>query len=300
VALVCDPSFFRAPGASPFWNLLVDQARRRGAEGGEVISLHFAVDSLDRPEAASGAELLNDGLADEIASGRVDGVLGVGLPQAVADWMERRQHPPLVSFAGPGRCIVGIQGGEYARLGVAALAAKGARRIAFIAPVAPFRLFGPVVSGESPDLPVFRAALSAHGLPFDPALVRTNRHLEVANSYHTVSHQEQGFRAAQELFGAGSDPALWPDGIVSTDDMLTSGLLTGLGKLGVVIGRDVQIASHANAGSPALLGWEEELTLMEVDPAEIVSLMFSLLETCMDGEEPENPHPAVLPRPRDQ
>src|SRR5688500_12473756 len=29
VCLICDPSFFRVAGASPFWNLLVDQVRQR-------------------------------------------------------------------------------------------------------------------------------------------------------------------------------------------------------------------------------------------------------------------------------
>jgi len=301
VVLLCDPSFFRAPGASPFWNLLVDQVRRRAAEGNEAISLHFAVDSLDRPQPQSGVELLNDGLADELAAGRIDGVLGVGLPLPVADWMER-QNVPMVAFAGPGLCMVGIKASEYSRLGVAALARQGSRRIALWTVSSPFRphgLYGPRASVSDPQLGIFEEALRAHGREFDPALVRDSRSLVVPGSYHTESHQEQGFRKAQEVFGPGTDPATWPDGIISTDDMLTQGALTALHKLGMRIGEDVRIATHANVGSPALLGWEEELTLMEIDPAEIVSLMFAQLEACMDGDVPVDRNRQVRPRLRD-
>ena len=87
-----------------------------------------------------------------------------------------------------------------------------------------------------------------------------------------------------------------PNGIVSTDDMLTQGLLMALGRHGLRAGEDVRIATQANQGSPALLGWEDRITRLEFAPIEIVATMFAALEALMDGETPVGTTP-VTPDP---
>ncbi|HVK05960.1 MAG TPA: substrate-binding domain-containing protein [Armatimonadaceae bacterium] len=297
VVLLCDPSFFRISGASPFWSLLVENVRQRAEEYQESVSFHFTADALHAPADALPEEMLQEGLAADLAAGRIHGILAVGVLQRIADWLELQQVP-MVAFAGPAPYFVGLDSAALIRGAVAELAALGCRRIGFWAPVAPYRLSGddeqPTALTEAHR--TFRDALLERGLPFDPALVRENRHLIKPGSYHTEPHQEQGYRTALEAFGPSADPDRRPDGIVSNDDMLTQGALTALGKAGVVVGRDVHLASHANAGSPALLGWEEELTLMQIDPSEIVRHMFDTLERLMDGVTPPERTMLVLPR----
>jgi DNA-binding LacI/PurR family transcriptional regulator len=140
----------------------------------------------------------------------------------------------------------------------------------------------------------FQQALQEHGLPFLPQLLRHGYQL-AAGERQTVrqSHQEQGFHFAQEVF---SGPRKWrPDGVVIADDMMTHGALIALDKLKVRAGTDLKIATHANRGSMVLLGREDDLTLIEIDPAEIVQAMFDMLETLMAGRKPRRTNVCIEP-----
>lgn len=84
--------------------------------------------------------------------------------------------------------------------------------------------------------------------------------------------------------------------------MMTHGALLASQKLGVRVGSDVKVASHANVGSPTLLGHEEDLTLLEVNSSELVQAMFAQLESLMDGQVPTQSNVLIAPRlraPRD-
>lgn len=291
IVLVCDPSFFRT-GVSPFWDMLIAQSRERAEAREEEFSLHFA-----RP-AGYGEAPLHEGLIGDIEAGRVNGILAVGLAPEAADWIIARRVP-LVAFAGPGRYLVVLDGEEAVRLGVDCLARQGCRRIGFWSAVAPFRPTDSKPFERTSQGQAFLETLAKHGLEYDPRLVKTNRPSVMAQSgfVTTETHAEQGFRTAQAMFVRG-DAANRPDGVFSADDMLTQGALTVLAKEGVRVGSDVQIATHANVGSRVLLGWEKEMTLIEVDPAKVVQAMFDLLETLMDGKEPGETIQVILPRLR--
>lgn len=279
ISLICDPSFFCVAGASPFWGMLVEQARGRAQEKQEELSFHFTMSPRD-----NGAPL-HDGLLNEIRLGRVDGVLAVGVTQEVADCL-LIHRVPLVAFAGPARWVVGLDGAENVRLGTRELIRQGCRRIGLWSPVAPFRHSDGRAAWPPESVIAFQKILSEHGLAYDATLVKQNLHLiPPGGGYTTETHQEQGYRTALEVFGP-SHPER-PDGLVITDDMMTNGALGALRNRGVRIGRDVKIASHANVGSTVLLGSENDLTLIEVDPAEIVRAMFDTLETLMDGKIPQ-------------
>ena len=75
------------------------------------------------------------------------------------------------------------------------------------------------------------------------------------------------------------------DGVVINDDMMTRGALVAAKKLGLTIGSDLKIATHANKGSSALSEQESALTLMELDPNDFVEAMFGMLERLMAGGE---------------
>ncbi|MES2464635.1 MAG: GntR family transcriptional regulator, partial [Armatimonadota bacterium] len=295
VCLICDPSFFRVSGGSPFWNILVDQVRRRAEAEREAFSFHFTADD---PTAASQEEMnfpLESGLANDLTNRRVDGILCVGVRTPTMDWLEKQQIP-IVAFAGPGPYIIGIESNEIIRQGVTGLASRGCKRIAYWSPVAPYRTGAPGVPLDRRPVARFAESLAAVNLPFREALVERNENLAAQQPYHTVSHQEQGYLMASRIFGPESDPHQRPDGIVSSDDMLTQGALAALQRLGIKIGEVVQIATHANVGSPALIGWENDLIMVEVEPAEIVRQMFDTMENLMDGKAPAKRVYEVMPR----
>ena len=99
-----------------------------------------------------------------------------------------------------------------------------------------------------------------------------------------------------EVFGAHTDRADWPDGIISSDDMLTQGALTALQRLGIAVSTDLPMITHANAGSPTLIGWTDRLARAEFDPAQLVAAMFDTIERLLRGETV--PREPVLIAPR--
>ncbi len=315
IALVCDPSFFQSVGASPFWGSLVEHARARAAAHDEAFTLHFAQPSPlvpvfaqtavapgDAGGLSGGAEwsrpaappvALGESLAADIAGGRLDGVIGIGLGLDIARWIESQPaRTPLTTFAGPSRRIVVVDSAALVRMAVEQLAAQGCKRIALWSPIAPARPNNAAPSSwsESSGRIAFRETLARCGLPFDPALVREN--IERAQSAWDAgkavvseTHQQQGYKTALAVFASAENApggvAAPPDGVVITDDMMTLGALAALQNQGIAPGRDVRIASHANIGSPALLGRESDLTLIEFDSSEVVVALFDLLEAAM-------------------
>lgn len=290
VALVCDPSFFGGAGLSPFWGMLIERIQERAAASqDEEISLHFT-----RPLAAGGAPAaprdrgrlpLHEDLTTAVCQGRVHGVLGIGLPESVAHWLEM-SGLPLVSFAGAGRTSVGVDYAAMIDVLTDALVRQGCRHIEMWCPA--YRT--PAAEQAARDISnrdAFARALTGAGLPFDASQYRRCRHLirrSGGGSLHAMPYGEQGYETALSVFGPGTPPGARPDGVVVLDDMMTLGALGALQALNLRAGRDVRIATHANAGSPALVGWESFLTVAEVDPARIVDEMFRLLGGQMERE----------------
>lgn len=298
ICLICDPSFFQAAGTSPFWNMLIERSQKRAEAHQEQFSYHFALPAV----SANGEERsvpLHDGLVREIKTGCVDGMLTVGLSPHDIFWLEK-QRVPFVAFAGPGPYLVALDSAEVVQIAVEQLVAQGCRRLAYWSALSPHRAWK-LPENDSQGLLSFRAALLRYGLPYEPALVEENLHLgDPDGKPHTITHQEQGYAAACRVFA--DCKVAPPDGIVCQDDMLLVGALSVMPKLGVAVGSDVKIATHANIGSPVLLGWEDYLTIIAFDPDEVVGEMFGLLQTLMEGRKPSQNTILVKPRllPRKQ
>lgn len=291
VCLICDPSFFGITGVSPFWDLLVEQMRQRAEVGAEAFSFHLSMPTTsDKREVA-----LHDGLIQEIKSGCVQGIISVGLDKEIANWIEA-QGVSNVAFAGPARYLVAIDSENVARQGAVQLIQQGCHNLAFWQSAAPRRpLANP--AGPTSESDAFADTLQTHGLAFDRKLVRYGAdHLGDTDAVTTESVQEQGYRIATEVFS--SPRKALPDGIVINDDLMTRGALIALAKLGVKAGRDVKIATHANCGSTVLMGHEEELTLVEIDPSQVVQAIFAMLETLMNGEVPPQNYVPIVAKVR--
>ncbi len=295
LALVCHPAHFRGAGTSPFWDLLLEAAKGRAAEHGEELRLQFAPEDVNAP--------LDAALLLDIERGRIDGVIGVGLGPAAVRSLES-QGAVFVSFAGMGRVTVGIDLDAMLSLGVAELARRGARRIAMWRPVTPYRplYIAPDEANAERDAheTTFATCVRAHGLEFEASLVHDlNRRLKAPGDFERESHQEQGYRLALEVFGAPNPP----DAVLVVDDLMTRGALSAWHKLGLKAGcerpADVLLASHCNAGSPALLGHEEEFVALQIDPGALVDSLFESVETALSGEPVAVSHVLLAPQVRE-
>ena len=301
IALLCDPSFYRVAGLSPFWDMLVQIARSRAQAKNEGFSLHFARPAgfLAPPNGADGSDgsPLGDTLVADLQANRVDGVLGIGVqPEAVA---LLEQSIPFVSFAGRAQYMVVLDGHESIKQGIRALSSQKCKRIAYWSPYGSYRIAEtddtPGNGGESYEW--FCQALRDHNLPVMEEFIRTGADIRLrAGQWSEESNQMQGYRLACHVWGNPNTPK--PDGLFCSDDIMMRGALSAFAKLNVRVGHDVIVASHANAGSEVLLGHEDEMTLIEYDPAEVVGAMFEMLETLMDGNTPTDRVTYVLPRTR--
>ena len=279
LCLICDPNFLLEFGASSVWSQMVHAARQRAGDLDENLSIHFTQLGTGTPDSPAPAAL-HDRLASDIAGGNVQGVLSIGLPHPLTRWIEGC-GVPVVSFAGPSNFIVWLSALEVIQIGVAELAKQGCRTLALWSPISLNR-------PEPPETrQTFLGALAAHGLEHRPELTMP----QPADISETAI-SGQGFAAMQEAIRS----SLLPDGLVCTDDMLAQGALMALERYGLRVGRDIQLATQANQGSPALLAWEDRVTRLEFDPAEIVATLFEALEALMRGETPAGVMP-VAPNP---
>ena len=114
-----------------------------------------------------------------------------------------------------------------------------------------------------------------------------------------MDNVEVGYSTADRIFGKPRQT--WPDGIVFIEDTMTMGAIAALNKHGVHIGRDVQIATHANTGSPLLIGARGSIVTIEFDPKQIVDAMYTTLESVMESKTTESSthwiEPLLITRP---
>lgn len=279
-------------GAAPVCRMLLDRSHSMVEERNFRFSFYFDLSgrSVSRPFAGR-HDLLQD-----VRSGRVTGLLLLWCPNPEREAWLRTLGVPVVSLQGEiqllpasasARGVVGLDYLEMIRLGIAALANRGRRRLALITP------FG-VLRPHDADRRAFAGTLASLGLDF-----RENRIWETAldRDYTAagLTREHQGLQAAKALFAAGL-PA--PDGLVVLDDRMASGVLAGLQQLGLRLGRGLDVATHGNRGLPTLQGHEDALILLEVDPNEIAESMLAMLEAGMEGRAPAADVAIIKPQAR--
>jgi DNA-binding LacI/PurR family transcriptional regulator len=285
VCLLCNQSYFRGAGDSAFWYLLVEEAEKRAEAKNENLSCHFVLSSQERDENEPLARLI----AEEIRSGRIHGVLSVGLSDLTLEWLNK-QEIPVVSFASSllGTHNVQLNGMDLLKMGAQLLAEKGCVRPQLWTSIYPY------MKPDQPGYPptCFQQAMKGYGVPPNDIIIQANYHMRSK----VVCNQEAGYDFACRTFSQPREN--WPDGILIDNDLITHGALAGLMRLKLQPEHDVQIISHSNAGSPLLKGMEPCLDLVEFDPEMIVAAMFDALETLMNGQKPAHELTCISPRVR--
>lgn len=275
---------FAAP-ASPFWSMLwmelEQETQVRTTFKNETCTFHLAK-PLDDP-LYSIPETLETILQTE----RVDGVLSVGF-HSVGKGALSAGKIPCVTFAGTGRCTVGFDPFEVARLATEALIRQQCQRIGWWAMHFPFYTLE-----QMEDVQIFRQLLQDYKKPLYPELIRVPHLLP---SQTMLSLQEQGYLLAREVFEGPASAR--PDGLIIGNDMMTDGALVAFDELGIRVGHDIHVVTHANVGSPMLFGRTKHMTVIEHDPALMAQAMFSALDTLMAGHKPKEMHIRIHPRLR--
>ncbi len=285
VALIYERQLIGAT-ASPFGELLLSEAERRAKDHDEKFSIYFS-------EPSTNGLPVHDDLIEDLKSRKLSGLLMLSQRGSAVKWL-LKQKLPLVSLSyrptTPFR--VRIWHAQTAYLGARELARRGAKRIALWVPAGVG--IGRAADEESfEELEFFKRALRESEVSFDENLVYNLPNL-TDDLQARPSNQEQGLDAANAVFDLDKR-AGWPDGVVILDDMMTRGALTALSQIGVVPGRDVQIASHTNKGSQTLFGYNRSVVFLEIDPSQVAEAMFEMLETLMSGETPESPVVSIAP-----
>jgi DNA-binding LacI/PurR family transcriptional regulator len=267
---------FAAP-ASPFWSMLwmhmEQEAQIRTTFKNEACTFHLAKPTND--PLYSIPETIETLLQTE----RVDGVLSVGF-HSVGKGAISAGTIPCVTFAGEGVCTVGFNPYDFARLATEALIHQQCQRIGWWAFNIPFYALE-----QMEDVQIFRQLLQDYKKPLYPELIRIPHLLP---NQTMLSLQEQGYLLAREVFEGPASAR--PDGVIIGNDMLTDGALVAFDELGIRVGCDLHVATHANVGSPILFGRTKHMTVVEHDPALVAQAMFSALDTLMAGQQPEEPH----------
>ena len=282
IGLIFGGNIFEA-GRSPIDSILLNCSRERAASHGEAFSFY-----LDVPTAGGDRSFpVHEDLVDALARKRLHGMLLLSRRSVEQEVWLRAQGVPLVSMtvgASETPCAA-LDYAEIARLGVRSLAEQGCRRIGLISALC-------LSSQGRAQAAVYRKALAELGLPVRPERVWQQPGTEVSDPAHGT-RGEQGYSALMKLMEA---EAL--DGVVINDDMMTIGALAAAKKLGLKVGADLKIATHANQGSSALREHESSLTLLEIDPNEFVEAMFGMLECLMAGGETTLEPRLILPKLR--
>jgi DNA-binding LacI/PurR family transcriptional regulator len=252
---------------SPFWTLLLHHARQYAIENDYELRCY-----LDIPDTLSDTHTHSQ-LAEDIEANWLDGLLLIGTQRSEQlDWLKRRKVPLVtMSQHGHGDAYVSSDDEEFMRLSVDALKQAGCRHLGLISGA----YHTATTEAES-----LTAALQRTGLVSNPQWHWFQVNFQSAG--HALTREEYGYELAKRLFGSHSPGAVaLPDGLIIRDDTITRGALVALARCGWQVGRDIQIATNANKGSPVLQPYEHDMILIEYDPAAFVKALFELLDRLM-------------------
>ncbi|GCE50510.1 DNA-binding LacI/PurR family transcriptional regulator [Thermosporothrix hazakensis] len=272
-------------GSSPFWSLLWGHLAQEVEQRTSIKNEHYAFHFLWRPMPHQ----LPDSHIALLNSPTVDGCVIIGFNAHSFDHRSLLQVPHVV-YAGGGDWMAKTDWRTSGRLAAEALMRQGCQRIGYWAADE-----WAVPLHEEQEIFHFQQALQHARHPIYPELFRSAP-TPPATGRRTLTNQERGYLLVKETFGPSGSTR--PDGIYISDDLVTDGALVAFDELGIQVGRDVKIVSLAIADSPILFGRTREMTLIEVDAADIVRGMFTLLDTFERGEKPHGDTVFIQPRLR--
>ena len=211
----------------------------------------------------------------------IDGVITIGGGNNLADLLEEK-GVPQVSFAGYGHYMVALKDTQFLHESVSALVKAGCRRIGSWGTTTYEPSESDQPGSEQIHISAFHAALAEFDLPLHLELVYFTSVKSGEWNRFGVSPKALGYERALELWSGPEEGR--PDGLVISDDLMTSGVLSAFAKLRLDPVKTVQIATHANANSSILYPFDQDLIRIEYDTNNLVDSLFDLLDRVLRGE----------------
>lgn len=265
-------------GISPFWALLLGQMVKEVERRSSFRQLTYQFHFINQPFGLT----MPKAYAELFHSPQVSGCLIVGMnARETGEEESRLLRMPHVVYAGGGDIILGLDAVTSAQLAMQSLLQQKCKRIGYWlhALTLPTGMHAVSEFPEGSPLPdevnACRQILESHGNVFYPEFF-CQPSSPPSTDERQLTLQEQGYLLTKEIFGPFNKNR--PDGVYIANDMMTSGALVAWDELGVHVGEDIKVASHAVTGSPMLFGKTRHLITIETEPSEIVRMMFSLLD----------------------
>lgn len=272
VGVVFGGNIFAAP-FSPFWSMLLQEAQKQVAEYGFRLQAY-----LDVSDAVAGDLGYHSQLMEDLDGRRLDGLLFFdAVPEAGP--LFQTYGVPVVAFGGGIACQVRHDMHHVFHLAVKTLSKLCCRRIG--------------LATEPEYHPVLRQELDKAGLG-DVAFSDWSYQSWQQAAGGGVTREQCGRFMMQRMIEERAMNPL-PDLVICTDDTATCGIVVALLQAGLRPGRDIQIISTCNRGSPVLDMYRLQMHLIEFVPAESVAAMLAMLDTIMSGGTPAGD--PVLVRP---
>jgi DNA-binding LacI/PurR family transcriptional regulator len=272
IGVVFGGNIFDSVHYSPFWLLLLQAVRQQVAD-----RKHRPLAYLDIAQASDGLGG-HEQLIEDLKNRRLHGLL-----------MLEPSHPgdetrnlgsygvPLVVFGGHSpEWTVNHDWRPIFSLAARELATRGCRRVAILG------------LASHTDRQQLEHDLRAAGYEGDPVLdwsyLTWAPRLPGQPNFETF-----GRELARRMIADRANTPL-PDSLVSVDDTMTRGVITAFQEAGLQPGRDIQIATTTNKGSPVLESYASNLIQIEYDPAADVHAALDMLDVLMNGgKPPQNP-----------
>lgn len=279
--------------ASPFFSSLVAHCETRAMSHGERFSLY-----LDVPELESRETLVHQDLAEALSAGKLNGILAAAMQTPEREAWLCQQGIPVVHYGEPKSDpdiwsgIVKLDIAEMIQIGVRALRQRGCRKIGILATVAQSRRVIPFQQA-------FRRAIEKNKLSWcqkrEHCIVADLPSLDERDNYAEALANDM-LRQCGFFDADGKQNDL--DGLIVADDSLTGGVCRCLEKRGLIVGRDILVASHANRNSTTLKHLEHKIIAIEFDLREIAEALLGMLEKQMAKNPPRPATILIKPRLR--
>ena len=264
---------------SPFWTLMLQAVREQAGAHNFQLRAYMDIAQKNR-ELGGHAQLVED-----LETRRLQGLF---LLSPRADFDEKLQlnayGVPLVVFGGqlPDWSVT-HDFVRFYKFAAQELTTRNCRRVALMGQV------------SDADRALFEPALRTAGYRGDPLLDWSCQTWWLHIPANT--REALGYELARRMIAECANTPL-PDGLLSTDDTMTRGVVMALQQASLQPGRDLQIVTSANKGSPVLDFCGDALIQIKFDPAANVRAALAMLETLMNGGTPPRNPVLIAPRVR--
>lgn len=254
---------------SQFWRLLHSAAMRLAAKNGDELKTYFGCPAHNEDNL----EPSTYSLLDDISSRRITGLITVGIGKKDQfEWL-KSYGLPIVSFGHSEMSDASFCLNDSANIqtGLAALHDAGCKKVALVN-------HGSNIDSEDTadsSSKIFKDACKSLGLFYSPDLKWSTRLLTQWESLEDA--------AASIIRQKWSSQEDNPDGILFLDDTMAHGGMIALLESGIKLGPEVQVAAITHTGASLLRPFSKYLYRVEIDPAEIIEKMFSILGKLLQG-----------------